>query len=1627
MLTQPEYEGLRKLKIPLVEWGKNSGNFRVKVRSPNSKIGKRAAKETFVSNLTTKNIQAIADFYGKTVKQIEKAIESKDKTSKYRIINRKNYEIHEFEDIPDGKLLSNTERIMRTQKKAFKINIAVGYTLVDMTIPRFPIYQTFYPSSNTRIFDTPLRVNGRADIPKALSEITKALSEETKGAAIKFADSKLKIHSIDRYHVYIYKLDANLGDDHDSMPDYIKQDTNLMSPRDTRNKCLFHCIAYHNDRTLQQHRLKKPAKALFEQYCAFKGMIFEARGNTLNQYYKTFKPIDLMELDEVEDCFNLCIDVYSIDDEDPVNRGVERVRDSTKNYENRMAIVSCMNHAIYVRNTNYLIGQYVCHKCLMTFKTSLQKANHVKNNCEMVEIKTFPKEPTIYEPKRNVMKMICDGYKPEAESGDELVQQRKISPYQEHFIVYDFEVIQPKLDIKVDADGNIPDTRFTTEHIPCSVSVCSSRTKEAVCFVNSDVKTLLKEMFMWVAEETTQIRRYYDSYYSEMFDTICETHKKEPRKAMDKIHSIMDGYAQVPLVGFNSGKYDINIMKKYLFGVLAEINAEFSAIGLESILKSDVGKYFVIGEMGPHLGSMNKINSDDELYVVPDDRRIQIRREGETCKVDSVIKKANGYMCVSTKAFKMLDITNYLPAGTSYDQYLKTYLGGCKCDDKIRCVCGLGKGIFPYEYITNFDVLNQTTIPSKEAFNSSLKGTTISDDDYKRVEFVWNHYGMKSIKDLLIWYNNLDVVPFVDAIKVQREFYRQYELDMFKDGVSLPGLAEKIMFNTSFKDLPTIEIERSAEEQIKIDKWMKKNDFTKKISRGGVVKLEKGKGFAIVEKYKGKDDVDPEALKEYIVKYHEHKLVMELKDRYKLLEYKLERIERKSDDELRNQFERMDSSDKMFLNYSLGLRVVYDMTVDEFIACKNTEWSREESLIRREMVGTFEEYAQVKKIEYVKSQRAIQEDEFRVQALHELAHEIKTNGLSLKSIEAGEYLKRNLANKIDDLIRIDSEKELRNNFSVQFWKQGYRCKFCYCEINKENFQLDQACYWDENIEKPIIVCADCKKEREGRSYKAFSRAKLLQFHANRLIFSIDEQQSDIYQTMKDNIVGGPSIIFKRYARATNNKRDGTEIRSHYVKRLNRCNGEEFEANRCNKIIGYDANALYLWALSQDMPCGRLERIDTYDTIVDDIRDDKIFGFLECDIHVPDHLKENFEEMCPIFKNVLIEPTEEVIGKHMFEYNDSRRKNEQTYARKSRKLIGSMFGEKILLYTPLIQFYLRHGLVITKTYSFIKAARARPFAGFADDVSNARRAGDADKNQELIADAMKLVGNSAFGRTGMDMTKHKKVKYTTDDSEEMKLTNHFTFQDKEDLDGACEITLKKRKIKQNNPIHVAIAIYQLAKLRMLEFYYDCIDKYIPRECFEYLEMDTDSAYIAFAMPKDAPKNCPNPFDYIIRDGNLTWQTKKGKTKSISYRDHWEANKHKWFPRTDTEDNAAYDKRTPGLFKQEWSGGSMISLSSKNYICTRPDKVFKEKGKTGIKISAKGVQKNRNSGEDGCLTRANFRRILKEKITIKATNKGFRLCKDTQTMKTYEQYKTGLNYYYDKRQVLEDGITTIPLNL
>ena len=73
---------------------------------------------------------------------------------------------------------------------------------------------------------------------------------------------------------------------------------------------------------------------------------------------------------------------------------------------------------------------------------------------------------------------------------------------------------------------------------------------------------------------------------------------------------------------------------------------------------------------------------------------------------------------------------------------------------------------------------------------------------------------------------------------------------------------------------------------------------------------------------------------------------------------------------------------------------------------------------------------------------------------------------------------------------------------------------------------------------------------------------------------------------------------------------------------------------------------------------------------------------------------------------------------------------------------------------------------------------------------------------------------------------------------------------------------------------------------------------------------------------------------------------------------------------------------------------------------------------LSIVARGLNKRNN-----LLTKECFMKVLKTGESRIGVNKGF-IRRDNQTF-TYDQIKTGLSYFYAKRRVCSDGVTTLPI--
>ncbi len=123
----------------------------------------------------------------------------------------------------------------------------------------------------------------------------------------------------------------------------------------------------------------------------------------------------------------------------------------------------------------------------------------------------------------------------------------------------------------------------------------------------------------------------------------------------------------------------------------------------------------------------------------------------------------------------------------------------------------------------------------------------------------------------------------------------------------------------------------------------------------------------------------------------------------------------------------------------------------------------------------------------------------------------------------------------------------------------------------------------------------------------------------------------------------------------------------------------------------------------------------------------------------------------------------------------------------------------------------------------------------------------------------------------------------------------------------EIELAKRVIKLDLPIQLGVfhpAIRQTEKCCSSISIF--MDTYVARSDFEYIEMDTDSAYMALSA------SC---LDDIIRPDH---KDKFQRGLSDMCDDSHNSPENRWLPRTCCSKHAKFDKRTPGLFKKEFEG-------------------------------------------------------------------------------------------------------------
>lgn len=323
-------------------------------------------------------------------------------------------------------------------------------------------------------------------------------------------------------------------------------------------------------------------------------------------------------------------------------------------------------------------------------------------------------------------------------------------------------------------------------------------------------------------------------------------------------------------------------------------------------------------------------------------------------------------------------------------------------------------------------------------------------------------------------------------------------------------------------------------------------------------------------------------------------------------------------------------------------------------------------------------------------------------------------------------------------------------------------------------------------------------------------------------------EKEAYEMQKGAVVGGPSLVFTRKhevrktTTAPPHKSRTTRVRVKrlFVMTLTHCTGVLFW-KKC--LVGQER-----WLTTKIQPKLGGFKSRLYRKVW--------FGSAEVDIHVPREFWTKFEEFPPLFYNSYI--PSKAIATHMKEYLQwTKRAGIQT-----EKLCERLTGKKILLYAPLLEWYLKHGVEITDWTTDHRPPKILTW--FINEVTENRRRGGEDPDIAFLADVLKLLGNSAYGKLMKAKERQTRVIYTKDQHVVNQAKWSAWFDDLEEIGDVFKIVLKGESDDQQAVPggNHRVSTGQLAKLRMLQFYYDCLDHFIDRRDFKLIQMDTDSTYL-----------------------------------------------------------------------------------------------------------------------------------------------------------------------------------------
>ena len=329
--------------------------------------------------------------------------------------------------------------------------------------------------------------------------------------------------------------------------------------------------------------LESTTKRLFYDYCREFKLTLE-----------TFSGVTLKDLHEIERFFKVNINVYSLGLKNNICHAW-LVRRSTEQFESTLFLDLYKNHFSYIHNFTLYCRYYVCQICKKVFPIRSNYFRHMQTCDASVKHEfiggAFHTQKSIFQEIEN-----------------ESIFVLKEDCFYCFRVAFDYESYFCKQNLP----PNGPQLEWVSEHIPISVSVGSNVPGflETKCFVsNENVQELVSCKIQYLEEISRAAYRILQEQFRYVFVALerlrdtrlaAEPNSSKEKHLLTRLMNRFDAFLSVlPVLGFNSGRYDLNVAKRFILQSLRD-------------------------------------------------------------KIEFVVKRNNNYICVKTPLLKFLDIVNYV-------------------------------------------------------------------------------------------------------------------------------------------------------------------------------------------------------------------------------------------------------------------------------------------------------------------------------------------------------------------------------------------------------------------------------------------------------------------------------------------------------------------------------------------------------------------------------------------------------------------------------------------------------------------------------------------------------------------------------------------------------------------------------------------------------------------------------------------------------------------------------------------------------------------------------------------------------------------------------------------------------